>query len=978
MAESPDQTIPPCVDCANRAIERLAEMFVAMGQKKRIDLGQTPAERPVFRKLHGIAHGRFEPLPDLTEDLRLGIVGHGTLAAWVRFSSDTTPTSPDLRSTVGIGIKLFGVSGRNALGEDGATADLIMQNFPVFFVDDAQQMCEFTYAGVVLGDYPSYLASHPKTAKILDDMAKVEGSGLTTTYWSILPFRLGSSRIVKYRLQPETPPANVANAGADYLATDMANRLAAAEYRFRLMIQQRTDPGSMPLDQATVDWPEHLSPFVQVATLILPRQDVMVRGQSKYGQSLAFNIWRVPEVNAPVAESSIASVRKAVYAASAELRHAANGEPLQDPTHPRPATQRQAVQDDCIVRAVIHPSVGVARVGSSPDEWFIGPEITEPEPAAPGFYRDHRGALKRQAARFRIYGVNMQGVIIRELTGGQPGAEITWSVQLANTKAAWYGFQLALDVPEAASAPPTTLRNATVADRTKLAIMPSARSVQGANATAQQFDDGRFMDTSVYLGEICTDAAGRLIVLGGHGKSASVDGSTAITFANNEGWYDDVSDGPVTAHVLLDGRPLEVTLAWVVVAPPNYGPQRKSVRTMWDLMRDTAIKAGTLPRPARPSFTHDILPIFLRLAGLQWVNAGFAAGFGWQGLVDLASPAAIARLADNGPSGAEYRKAIANQFRNFTVDSWSPVPWPWLYGDAMNIPAAQTPRQHAALSDTQLWFLEQWAAGTFTADYDPHAKPPRTIEDVPLAEQGDMLTRGALEFCLADAFHPGCEMTWPMRAASLYMAPFRVAHAPEGWIAPSLGEVLTSDSVTIPNGPLYGQVPGGLTRWMAVPWQTDTASCRSGYDKTYDPYVPSFWPARVPNEVLTREKYDIAVDPSRPLAERRAAFANRAAWIDPLGDTSYTDQINNMIAHFDHLGVVEVRDGPPGDVFPTYIEVEDQHKPIPDVMAGDHGMKEMVAGHAAPAASHGAPVTAKRVDLTKIEKVRRFPGGLRT
>ena len=71
-----------------------------------------------------------------------------------------------------------------------------------------------------------------------------------------------------------------------------------------------------------------------------------------------------------------------------------------------------------------------------------------------------------------------------------------------------------------------------------------------------------------------------------------------------------------------------------------------------------------------------------------------------------------------------------------------------------------------------------------------------------------MLTRAALEFCLADAFHPGCEMTWPMRAATLYMAPFRVAHAAEGWIAPALGEVLTSDSVTIPNGPLYGQVPG--------------------------------------------------------------------------------------------------------------------------------------------------------------------------
>ena len=607
------------------------------------------------------------------------------------------------------------------------------------------------------------------------------------------------------------------------------------------------------------------------------------------------------------------------------------------------------------------------------------PEVTEPEPKPPGFYRDARGALKRQAARFRVYGVNMQGEVIRELSGSPSGAEITWTVQLANLKSAWYTFQLALDIPEAVSAPQTTLRNAGVADRGRLAITPKPRTVTGANAPAQRFDDGRFMDHPVYLGEISTDDAGRLIVLGGHGKSASYDGSRAITFANNEGWHDDVSDGPVTAEVRLGGRPLEVTPAWVVVAPPDYAPQRKSVRTMWDLMRDVAIKAGTLACPPRPSFTDDILPIFRRLAGLQWVNAGFAAGFGWKGMVDLTSEQALSRLSDNGPAGNELRKAIANQFRSFAVDSWSPVPWPWLYGDAMNIPAAETPRQYAALTDTQLKFLQQWASGDFIADHDPDARTPRRLEDVSAAEQGDMLTRAALEFCLADAFHPGCEMTWPMRAATLYMAPFRVAHAAEGWIAPALGEVLTSDSVTIPNGPLYGQVPGGLSRWMAVPWQTDTASCRSGYDTSYDPYVPTFWPARVPNQVLTKENYAVVMDPACPPSERRAAFANRAAWIDPLGTTSYTDQINNMIAHFDHLGVVEAREGPKDAAFPAHFEVEDQHKPIHDAAADAEARTSFrsarcVAAPGIPACRsvddrEGAPLSGRPAELT--EKWRR-------
>jgi hypothetical protein len=959
------------------ATERLVEMFVGMVQKKRIALGQNPAERPVFRKLHGVAHARLEMLPRLPAGLKVGIFAHDRLDAWIRFSSDTSPMSPDLQSTLGIGIKLFGIAGRNALGEEGDTADIIMQNYPVFFVDNAREMCEFTYAGVVAGDYPGYLAKHPKTNKILNEMAKTEGSVLTTTYWAILPFRCGRGKFVKYRLEPETPPQNVPDDAADYLATDMRNKLAQREYRFKFMIQPRKNARTMPLDAATVEWPVAESRFVQCGTLILPRQDVDMSGQGDYGQGLAYNIWRVPEANAPAEESTIAVVRKAVYAASADVRHTANGRPLNDPSMPRAVKSPPPPPDTCIVKAAIYPSIGVARVGNAEEAYFIGPEVPEPPIPEPGFYRDGKGALKRQAARFRIYGLNAKGEIVRELSGAKSDAKIAWSVQLANTKAAWYTFQLALDIPEAADAPQTTLRNAAEPDRAKLAITPSPLSVSGANAKPKRFDDGKFMGMEVYLGEIFTDRDGRLIVLGGRGKSASYNDTRAITFANNEGWHDDVSDGPVTANVMLDGKPLDVIPAWVIVAPPDYGPRRKSVRTMWDLMRDVAIKAGTLPRPERPSFTFDILPIFQRMSGLQWVNAGFAAGFGWKSAFDFTTPEWIARLGDNGAPLRELRKVLANQFRHFAVDSWSPVPWPWLYGDAMNVPPAETPRQNAALSDTQLAMLAQWAAGDFEADYDPARKPPAGIDDVPLVAQGETLTRAALEFCLADAFHPGCEMTWPVRTATMFMAPYRFAHAPEGWIAPGLGEILTSDTVTIPNGPLYGQQPGDITRWMAVPWQTDTASCRSGYVKAYDPYVPSFWPARVPNQVLTKENYAIVMDRKKPLEERKAAFANRAQWIAPLGNTSYTDQINNMIRDFGKLGVVEVLKGPGDAEFPKQFEVEDRHIPIKDEALDDGKTRKMLTSAKPGPARGSAPAVEREVDISGIEKVRRFPGGLR-
>jgi L-lysine epsilon oxidase C-terminal domain len=232
-----------------------------------------------------------------------------------------------------------------------------------------------------------------------------------------------------------------------------------------------------------------------------------------------------------------------------------------------------------------------------------------------------------------------------------------------------------------------------------------------------------------------------------------------------------------------------------------------------------------------------------------------------------------------------------------------------------------------------------------------------------------MLTRAALEFCLADAFHPGCEMTWPVRTPSMFMEPYRFGHAPVGWVEPNLGTTLTSANVAVINGPLYRQVPGGISRWMAVPWQTDTASCQSGYVKSYDPNLPTFWPARVPNQVMTREKYAVVMNPKASREDRLAAFAMRSSWLDPLGTGSYVEQINNMIKGFDHMGVVEVNPGPADAegkaLFPSVIQVEDQHLPI-------QSTNEMVTSLAAHGGDPGA-----RPDLSGIEKVHRFRHGLR-
>jgi hypothetical protein len=182
-----------------------------------------------------------------------------------------------------------------------------------------------------------------------------------------------------------------------------------------------------------------------------------------------------------------------------------------------------------------------------------------------------------------------------------------------------------------------------------------------------------------------------------------------------------------------------------------------------------------------------------------------------------------------------------------------------------------------------------------------------------------------------------------------------------GWVEPDYGMTLTYAIASAPNGCLGPQTPGGVSRWMAVPWQCDTASCRSGYDKAYDPYVPTFWPARAPNQVLTRQDYDIVMDVGRPLTERQAAFASRADWDAPLNlKASYVTQINNMIAHFDHMGVVESRPGPSDGQFPTVIEVQDRQEPVGGVAL----LKRTAA------------VDTGVTDLSTIDKVRRLPRSL--
>lgn len=401
-----------------------------------------------------------------------------------------------------------------------------------------------------------------------------------------------------------------------------------------------------------------------------------------------------------------------------------------------------------IVSIKIHPAIGIARVGNSPAEFFVGPEITLDHKVPTGGYKDAACRVKRQGARFRLFGYDQNGNVVQELTSAD--ANITWTVQLTNKKAA-------------------TNRNSGVtgADRAGLVIDPGSRTLNGPTQVAK-FDTGTFKlpgqsPVNVPLGEIRTDSDGRLLVLGGFGTSKSPTGRNLGDFLNNDEWFDDISDGPVTATVQLrsDGSAPPVTGAWIISAPPKFAPGIDSVVTLYDRLFDLAIGQGWLQAPAMPSYARDIYKILNRATQVAAVNQSGAGHHGFtHPVIDQAG-----------------RTAIYNKLK----------------GSGGNMPDLSG---GVRLTDTQQSMMTAWKNGNFINDWAGLPVPSNTVSPA------DM-DRAALEACVGAAFFPGIEAggiaATPIMDASLYLEPFRLDHTKVH--------------------------AGDMSANMACPWQGDFNAC---------------------------------------------------------------------------------------------------------------------------------------------------------
>ncbi|SEC52005.1 hypothetical protein SAMN04489761_3215 [Tenacibaculum sp. MAR_2009_124] len=578
----------------------------------------------------------------------------------------------------------------------------------------------------------------------------------------------------------------------------------------------------------------------------------------------------------------------------------------------------------------IYPPIGIARIGNSP-EYFLASEVPGVEPQPTEGYKDNEGRIKKQAVKFKIYAFDSNNNVLGELT--EKEANIKWHVHVANIKAAWYEFNNALDLPKAGI--PSEYRNINEKHREKLAIKPSPIEISGTNLSGENynFDDGEFYGTKVNLGNIETDAQGRVIFVPGNGDAQSKDNIPPTTFANNVGWHDDTCDGVIRATVEVNNIPLEATPAMVAVTPPNFGPGLFGVVTMNDVVQDLFIREMEYPDPAANGvvFYEHIYPMLERMTNTQWVNEGFAMLFGHNSPSDFTNPEFVAMLASPDQSSQEVRQKVFEWFRDPSSEAYKPQQVPPFYGDGFGeyegLSIVDLP-----ITQTQFNRLQKWAEGEFTTG---QLQPKKAFDELSLEEQLNALNQAPLEECLGGPFHPGIELTWPMRVKLMWSAPYRlkvVAKNKDTRLA--FGPLLSPQIALSEDGPLSKSGPGALTRWLGVPWQTDEASCLSGYNpSTYLP-LPSFWAARVPNQVLSEDGFERLKDDSVNIGQRLKHFDYRQDWLRDLG-TQYFKKIDKMTRQWHNLGIIaRHEDNVPGDseLLPKYAWVE-SGRPLPAVDA---------------------------------------------
>jgi hypothetical protein len=354
------ETIDPRID---DLMAQIIEFWEKKGRESPISEGTGRAVRGAHAKSLGVVKAEVDLLSGLPPVYAQGIYAKpGRHGALIRFSNAGNHLGPDaqLGPVLGFAIKIFDIDGTKLVEDepDSNTFDLVLKNNSFFTANTARH---YLFIQEIGNDLAQYLARgkagfHELLTQFLTGKGTLEQKDwawdelfafvrlatqtpvrnpLLTPYWTMAAVRHGDY-IAKVRVSPSAESAAHAvhrdidlSSGPDVFGPILANELQAQAFDFDLQVQLCTDLDAMPVNDATVEWPEKLSPFVTVGRVHLPRQDISAPENFERGDALAFNQWRVTAEHRPLGE--IMQVRQ-IYTASAKVRRTINDQPQREPT----------------------------------------------------------------------------------------------------------------------------------------------------------------------------------------------------------------------------------------------------------------------------------------------------------------------------------------------------------------------------------------------------------------------------------------------------------------------------------------------------------------------------------------------------------------------------------------------------------------------------------------------------------------------
>jgi hypothetical protein len=356
---APDiETFDPNLDELMAKIIEFWERAVAESPTRE---GTGRAVRGAHAKTFGVVRAELDILEDVPAEYAQGIYAKpGRHDALIRFSMASNHLGPDahLGPVLGCAIKFFGIDGPKLVEDepDSDTFDLVLKNNPTFIANTAKH---YLFIQEIGNDSLKYLARGKEGFRdLLADLLTGKGTlarkdwaweemfafvkaatqtpvrnPVISTYWTMAAVRHGDF-VAKVRMAPATDNAERLihpdldlNSGPDVFGPALVEELQARSFDFDLQVQLCTDLEAMPVNDSTVEWPEHLSPYVTVGRIHLRQQDISQNFDR--GDALAFNQWRVTEAHRPLGE--IMQVRR-IYSASARVRRSLNHQPQSEPT----------------------------------------------------------------------------------------------------------------------------------------------------------------------------------------------------------------------------------------------------------------------------------------------------------------------------------------------------------------------------------------------------------------------------------------------------------------------------------------------------------------------------------------------------------------------------------------------------------------------------------------------------------------------